>query len=406
MLCYDMSDTRISCPDCGPVPAGHRMLWIGSTGDVLTFALPTHRLPLYSFLSKLGDWAAEALGRSAYALGRALGLITLSSDIETSASRRSRLLWLEARRRGIPMEQLLLLGKPTDTFRVCRQGRTHFFKSLPFPSVSVDALRMDDKVSLKRAMRSAGLPVPRSFSARTQKGAERALAAVGIACVKPRSGSNGRHTYPHVSTPEELREALAGVRQICAFASVEEQLEGNLCRATCVDGRMIGFLESFYPRVTGDGVSTIQELVARKNALRPDGVEEIVLTSSHEGYLHRRGYALDTVLPAGASIPLTFRAGAGQGGGNREHGRAIHPSFIEPIEKAARLTGLSIVGFDLIIPDASRPADEQTWGFIEANSLPWIDLHAAPHEGAPIDLSPAVWDAWLRSLQAPARDTR
>jgi cyanophycin synthetase len=306
-------------------------------------------------------------------------------------------MWLEARRRGIEMRQLLFWGSPTDTFRVRVDGRIHIFKSLPLPPLHAETLRMDDKIWFKEALAREGLPVPKSSGASNLESAKRALAEFGTVCVKPRSGSNGRHTYPVVKTEEDLSAAFKSVKQICAFASVEEQLEGNLCRATCVGGKLLGFLESNYPTVAGDGVLTIRELVARANAEKPNGVADIVLDDSHTGYIRRRGYELDSVLPSGVSLPLTYRAGASSGGRNRERGRAVHPSFIPIIERAAALTGLSIVGFDLIIPDSEAPAESQRWGFIEANSLPWIDLHAAPFSGEPNDLSAAVWDLWLVS---------
>ncbi len=386
------------CAYCGPAQVNHLALWVSSTGDVMTLAVPTHKLPFYRFFTRLGDVVASYLGKIAFLFGKALGAITLTDDIETTISDRSRLLWKEAKRRSIPMQQLLLRGKPTDTFIVRHKGKTEFFKSLPLPSFNVAALRMDDKIWFKKSMRTAGLPVPHSRNVSDMKSGAKALEELGTVCVKPRSGSNGRHTFPYVKTVADMQKALAAVKDICAFASVEEQLEGNLCRATCVGGTMIGFLQSYYPTVTGDGTSTIAALVAQLNATRAEGVGEIILDDSHIGSIERRGYTLESVLPEGVALPLTYRAGSSLGGSNREFGRSIHESFIAPIEAAAKMTGLSIVGFDIIIPDPMQPADSQRWGFIEANSLPWIDLHAAPFYGDPIDLSPHVWDLWEKSI--------
>ncbi len=384
----------LGCEACGSASVPHLPLRITTTVDTIMLSVPTHEWRVYRLLTKLGDAVLTVLGKSAFFVCKMLGVITLSDDTEMAVSDRSRLLWLEAKKRSIPMQQLMFLGKPSDTFRVETSGKEHFFKSLPFPPLDVAVLRMDDKVWFKRAMEKAGLPVPKSFGVSTMKGALEALKEVGVACVKPRTGSNGRHTYTYVKTEEDLREALASVKEICAFASVEEQLEGNLCRATCVGGKMLGFLESQYPTVIGDGVSTIAELIEKTNAAKPDGVGDIVMNTSYAGQLKRRGYSLDSVLPTGMRFPISYRAGSALGGSNREHGRTVHPSFVPIIEQAAKLTGLSIVGFDIIIPDPMKPASEQRWGFIEANSLPWIDLHASPFYGEPQDLSAAVWDQW------------
>lgn len=386
--------TRPSCAACGPVPASHATLWIDNLTDALSHRLPMHRIPLYGVLVAITSTVLSVAGQLSFFAGRGLRVISLSDDPTTAPSNRSRLLWEESKRRGIDMKQIMFFGSPTDAFRVRHNGRTEFFKSLPL-SPDMRALSMDDKVLFKEAMAAAGLPVPKSFGVSSLKAARAAHAAIGISCVKPRTGSNGRHTYPNVRTEQELVEAYRSVRAIGPFVTIETFLEGNLCRATCVGGKMIGFLESAYPTLVGNGVSTITELIETANAVRLEGIDEIVLDDSNEGFINRRGYTRDSVLPEGIKLALTYRGGTGAGGSNREHGRNIHPSFIPIIEEAAKVTGLHIVGFDIIIPDAQRPADEQTWGFIESNSLPWIDLHATPYYGEPIDLSPAVWDLWL-----------
>ena len=291
------------------------------------------------------------------------------------------------------MEQLMV-GGPTDIFRIHKSGRTEFFKSLPPLRVSDRALRMDDKIHFKEAMRKAGIPVPQSRSVRKVKDALDALAEFGMVCVKPRTGSNGRHTFPFVRTADDVVHALESVLKVAPFASIEEHLEGNLCRATCIGGTLYGFLESEHPQIVGDGVSTIEECIAARNGMRAHGTEALVLDAAMTGYIRRRGFAVTDILPQGIKLQLTYRGGRSVGATNREYGRAIHPSFIEVIERAAAATALPIVGFDLIIPDPLAPADTQRFGFIEANSLPWIDLHATPYHGEPNDLAPRVWDLW------------
>lgn len=381
------------CDDCGPAQASHLGLWLDNLTDAISLRVPLHRLPFYGALMGAAGAILNALGQLSFFAGRGLRVVTLSEDPGTAVSDRSKLLWQEAKRRNMDMRQIMLFGSPTDTFRVRHAGRTEFFTSLPL-SPEPSALSMDDKVLFKTALSSADLPVPQSYGVSTFSAARKALSDVTVACVKPRTGSNGRHTYPNVRTEEELADAYRSVRKIAPFVTVETFLEGNLCRATCVGSRMIGFLECFYPTIIGDGESTIAELIAKANGAKKDRIKDIRLDGVNEGYIERRGYSRDSVLPEGTALTLSYRAGMGAGGRNKEHGRAIHPSFIPLIEEAARLTGLHIVGFDLIIPDPQQPADSQTWGFIEANSLPWTDLHMQAYEGEKIDLSPAIWDLW------------
>ena len=50
------------------------------------------------------------------------------------------------------------------------------------------------------------------------------------------------------------------------------------------------------------------------------------------------------------------------------------------------------VGFDFIIPNISKSWQEQKCGFIEVNSLPFINLHHDPLLGQPINVAAKVWD--------------
>lgn len=371
------------CDACGPAQSSHLGLWMTSVSDMLMRLLPP--IPFAD---------TDMLERVFAQVGVPLGFASFSTDTSIVTSQRSQLLWKEALRRGIAMEQLMV-GGPTDIFRIHKSGRTEFFKSLPPLRVSDRALRMDDKIYFKEAMRRAGVPVPQSVSVRRERTTLAAVRALGgVVCIKPRTGSNGRHTFPFVRTKDDVVHALESVLKVAPFASIEEHLEGNLCRATCIGGTLHGFLESEHPQIVGDGVSTVEELIGARNGVRASGTEALVLDAAMTGYIRRRGFAVTDIVPKGTKLQLTYRGGRSVGATNREYGRAIHPSFIEVIERAAAATALPIVGFDLIIPDPLAPADTQRFGFIEANSLPWIDLHATPYHGEPNDLAPRVWDLW------------
>jgi glutamate--cysteine ligase len=157
---------------------------------------------------------------------------------------------------------------------------------------------------------------------------------------------------------------------------------------------MEGFLHMLPARVTGDGVHTIAELIAHKNATRPERVAEIVLSTEHLAYLQRSGLTPERVLDEGTTIDLSRRTGRFEGGATQELRDVIHPKLRSYVEQAARALRAPIVGFDIIIPDPLSDPDTQRWGFLEANSLPYIDLHYFPLEGKPSNVAAAVWNLW------------
>ena len=63
------------------------------------------------------------------------------------------------------------------------------------------------------------------------------------------------------------------------------------------------------------------------------------------------------------------------------------------LENIGALLKDPLVGVDFIMQDASRSWREQERaGVIECNSLPFIDLHHYPLNGAPRNVAGALWD--------------
>ncbi len=99
-------------------------------------------------------------------------------------------------------------------------------------------------------------------------------------------------------------------------------------------------------------------------------------------------------MPVGKTIDLIEKIGIGYGGYKAEEIAITHPEIIRILEAAGRLVNFPVMGFDFIIPDIRKHPDEQSWGIIECNSLPFIDLHHFPLEGAPVNVAKYVWDLW------------
>lgn len=385
------------CADCGTSPIGHTTAWINNSMDVLTATKhirtkPRLRDQLLRFLMPL----VALLGGVILMLLRALYIVRFNDDIEKACTLRSRVIWEEARERGIPMQQILFAGIPTELFRAEIKGQYHVFHSLPIPDrMENDASWVDDKILFKKRMTEEGIPVPESISASTIEQALEAQKKIGgPVCIKPRSSSRARHTSTYVVTAEEVKDAFQRAKQLCYWVSVEKNLDGEVCRATCIDGRLVGFLQSVSPAVVGDGESSVGQLIEKANKEKPERVHDIEMSSVHLRAIKRRGYTLDSVLEKDKRLPLTHWRGRLFGGRTREMPNIVHPELRIILEKAAKVTKQPTVGFDLIIPDPEKNPEKQEWGIIEANTLPYIDLHYWPLEGRPTNVAAAVWDLW------------
>ncbi len=385
---------KAECPYCGDAPINHRLSYLESS---VSMSLDPFFQSTARWIPQIAVDGAEEILKMIFHICRFFGLLRLSDDPERAVTLRSRVVWDEANRRGIPMRQVIVLGKPTDNFRARVNGRHIYFDSLPLPERPFyDKDNWDDKFFLKERFSKEGIPVPRCEGVPSSaSGREELFSRLGKPIiVKPRVGSRGRHTTTNIGTLADFEKAVRLAKMICPRAVAEEHLDGYVCRATCVGGRLAGFYRAEAAGIIGDGKKKISELIAEKDEKRPERVERVRVDGEAEDRLARLGLRLGDVLPAGEEIRLSHRTGRLFGGATREMLPELHPSFIPILEKAARTTGLPVVGFDCIIPDPEADEKNQRWGIIEANTLPFIDLHYYALSGKPGNIAGMVWDLW------------
>ncbi len=386
-----------ACAACNDSPVAHTPLYITSS---LEAWLADRSLPRFvsgpifvKVRNALADIVIESFVRGALLLRVA----KMSSDRDRAITYRSQVVWEEAQARGINMEQLFIFAKPTEIYRADLQDKVIYFQSIPVPDdlVSAQYDRLDDKHYFKKLLHDNGISVSEAHVV-TSLDEARALFDTmrKPVVVKPRIGTRARHTTTNIHSREEFDAAYKLANQICAYTLIEEHYDGAVSRATVVGGKLAGFLQMVQARVTGDGVHTISELVTHKNASRPERVAEIALDDEHRAFLSRSGYSPETVLERGVTTDLSRRTGRFEGGATREMRDSVNPKLRTIIEAAARMLKTPLVGFDLIIPDPVADPEGQRWGFLEANSLPYIDLHYFPLEGNPSNVAADVWDLW------------
>jgi D-alanine-D-alanine ligase-like ATP-grasp enzyme len=326
-----------------------------------------------------------------------MGFLKLSDDISKATTTRSRVIWEEAKRRGIPMHQLVIFGKYTELYRAIVNGKEIYFESLPIPPKLITESQnwLDDKAILKEKLLSAKLPAGRGGAFVHWKDIRKAFKMLQKpVIIKPALGSRGRHTTTFIYTEDELKKAFKVGKQIADRLVMEEHLTGSVYRATIIDGKMVGNLRGDPPRITGDGKSTIKELIEQKNKNKRKEIKDVVVTPYIEEFLSRNGYTTLSVLPEGKTIDLIEKIGIGYGGYKAEEIEITHPEIIRIMEEAGRMINFPVMGFDFIIPDITKNPNEQHWGIIECNSLPFIDLHHFPLDGKPVNVAGHVWDLW------------
>jgi cyanophycin synthetase len=384
------------CLHCGNSQTNHTFEWLSQTVSILRSRFD--RMIIKSFIGRGATWLAERIELPMFKFFRLIRMATfVTGDDIKPITERSLLIVNEAKRRGIALSQVVMLGRPTEYFFGTYGGRNLCFDSIPRPKhMETDSIFwLDDKLTLKKKLQNNNIPVPKGGSFSHWNDMVKAFETMQKpVIVKPRLGSRGRHTTTHIYTLNELKRAVDIAKQLCRYVIMEEHLEGSVYRATMIGGVFKGLLRGDPPRITGDGEQTIAELIAEKNKNSPDQVKAVAVTEKHLEFLARTGYTLNTVLPTGKTIDLTEKIGLAYGGYTAEMSPITHPKLIATLERAAKVVADPIIGFDVISTDVTADPDTTRWGIIEANSLPFINLHYEPLEGPSIDIAPYIWDLW------------
>lgn len=291
----------------------------------------------------------------------------------------------EARRRGIPVRRLnsrslvqLGLG--------CNLRRIQATLTDLTSAIAVEIAQ--DKEDTKRVLSNIGLPVPRGEVARSLAEALEIADDVGYPVVlKPVDASHGRGISGALAGAMDLERAWPVTREVSRRVVVEKFHEGRDYRVLVVNGRVAACAERMPAAVTGDGRSTIAELidVANRDPRRGTGHRKVLTRLAADArtteHLARSGSALTTVPPAGELVALRATANLSTGGTSIDRTDEMHPDNVTACEMAAGIVGLDVAGIDVLTTDISKPFRENGAVILEVNAAPGIRMHTHPGEG-------------------------
>ncbi|MBV8887876.1 MAG: cyanophycin synthetase, partial [Chroococcidiopsidaceae cyanobacterium CP_BM_RX_35] len=257
-----------------------------------------------------------------------------------------------------------------------------------------------DKEGTKRILANAGVPVPRGTVINYLDELEEAIQQVGgyPIVVKPLDGNHGRGITIDIRTKEEAEAAYDAAKEVSRSVIVERYYAGRDHRVLVVDHKVVAVAERVPAHVTGDGRSTIEELINRTNQdpNRGEGHDKILtrieLDRTSWQLLERQGYELSTVLPRGELCYLRATANLSTGGIAVDRTDDIHPENVWIAQRVSKIIGLDIAGIDIVTQDISRPLREVDGVIVEVNAAPGFRMHVSPSQGIPRNVAGAVLD--------------
>ncbi len=245
-----------------------------------------------------------------------------------------------------------------------------------------------DKDLTKSLLQSCGVPVPEGRVVDSPEDAWEAAEDIGVpVVVKPTDGNHGRGVSAELMTREEVEAAYLIALGEGSEVMVERFVRGNEHRLLVVAGRLVAAARGESATVTGDGRSSIAELIDAQlntdprrgttedyplNLVIPDEDPAIALEITRQGFTP-------------ASIPATGAVVMIQRNGNVAFDVTdlVHPDVAATVSLAARIVGLDVAGIDLVAEDISRPLAEQGGAIVEVNAGPGLLMHLKPVSGKP-----------------------
>ena len=297
----------------------------------------------------------------------------------------------EAARRGIPWIRL-------NQFSLIQLGYGKYQKRIQATVTSqtshIAVELASDKEETNKILSSLGLPVPQQRLVQSEDGCVQAARRIGYpVVVKPYNANHGRGVSIHLMDEAAVRLAFQKAKEHSKSVLVESFITGADHRMLVINGELVAASKRLPGHVIGDGVRTIEALVAEVNADHRRGIgHEKVLTRielDHEAQrlMEGKGYTKDSVPPAGEMVMLRLTANLSTGGTASDVTDIVHPDNVEMAVRAIKAIGLDVGGVDFLTPDISQSYKESGGAICEVNAAPGYRMHMAPSEGKPRDVA-------------------
>jgi cyanophycin synthetase len=162
------------------------------------------------------------------------------------------------------------------------------------------------------------------------------------------------------------------------------------------------------PKVVGDGIQTVAELVAqvnqdpRRGSGHSTSLTKIRIDDIARACLANQGFSPETVPAKGQRVNLRNNANLSTGGSATDVTDDVHPEVAARAVAAAHMVGLDICGVDLVCDSILRPIEELGGGIVEVNAAPGLRMHLSPSFGK----GRAVGEAIISSMFKSGQDGR
>ncbi len=256
-----------------------------------------------------------------------------------------------------------------------------------------------DKEDTKNLLDAAEVPVPKGRIIRTEEELRSAIDVIKYPIVlKPVNGNHGRGATTNIIDWEGALSAFAIAKEHGRSIICEKFITGYDFRVLVINHKFIAAAYRTPACVTGDGKSTIQQLIDKVNEdpRRGYGHEKVLtqikVDAVTRNILEDKSLTLETILPAKEVLMLKPTANLSTGGTSTDVTDLVHPNNIFLAERISKIIGLDICGIDIMASDLSTPLEENGGAVLEVNAAPGFRMHIEPAQGLARNVAEPVID--------------
>ena len=298
---------------------------------------------------------------------------------------------------------------PGKVFSLSDGTTTHYFFKSRGDRVSEEATYTAmDKVKTKQILDDAGISTPAGDTfppdARNDDIIKRASEIGFPLVVKPIDGSFGRGVHLNIKSQEDLAAILINERYQERKQSIllERFIPGKELRVYVVGEQAVAVMEREPANVTGDGVHTINELIAIKNKRREENPRlyscPILVNDELNKHLAKQEFTIDDIPAEGLRVILNPKSNISSGGDphtlNLNETDILNETAVSALSCIPDLPQGSV---DLIWDRASNDVT-----VLEINPTSQIGSLLFPYEGEAFDVPRAIIDYYFPDTIPPS----
>lgn len=268
-------------------------------------------------------------------------------------------------------------------------GRKVIVRGAHVPIDNMVTLRLArDKNLVGDILQAAGIPVTDGSAvtlSNWRRKLDEMISADAPVVLKPAGGSGGKGVTTDVRNEREFTAAFAAAYVHDSTVRIEPFISGVSYRLLFINGELVETIQRESPHVCGDGRSSVVQLVQQENSRRQTqirrGLSQLTIDLDAKIALSRQSLSVSSTPSDGQRVLLKHACNQNSADENSRFDGEIHDSYRDVGRRVFDLTGIALLGLDVISEDMSRSFEQTGSAINEINTTPALHHHDIINNG-------------------------